>query len=227
MNKIFILYVIIFIVLLFLSEKYKLYAKPKYKFYVKLFIATNVMFTIYVIFFQASNRNEEILNNHSVFYNKIMNKFKHGTISLFQNNPKMKYFFDDLVNNNNLSSESDYLTHRDREMETIITYNIMDTLADFAVFYYSHVNLDNYRNLLISQRYTVIKTFNRYLKSDIFRTHADTYLNNVGGLNTLKFCKEFFNFVQTNPDDKYEKIIASSKIENGQIIKDGKVITLF
>jgi hypothetical protein len=227
MNKIFIFYAIFFIALLFLSEKYKLYANPKYKFYVKLFIATNVMFTIYVIFFQASNHNEEILNNHSVFYDKIMSKLKHGTISLFQNNPKMKYFFDELVNNNNLSSESDYLTHRDHEMEIIISYNIMDTLADFAVFYYSHVDLDNYRKLLISQRYTVIKTFNRYLKSDIFRSHADTYLNNVGGLNTLKFCKEFFNIVQTNPDDEYEKIIASSKIVNGKIFKDGREITLF
>ena len=226
MNKIFILYAIFFIAILFLSEKYKLYKEIKYKFYVKLFIATNVMFTIYVIFFQASNHNEEILNNHSAFYDKIMGDLKYGTLSLFQNNPKMKYYFNELVNGESME-ESEYLMHRYPDMEIIISYKIMDTLADFAVFYYSHVNLDNYRNLLLSQRYTVLKTLNRYLKSDIFRAHVDTYLNNVGGLNTIKFCKEFFNIVQTNPDDKYEKIIATSKIENGLIFKDGREITMF
>jgi len=231
MNKIFILYGIIFVALLFLCEKYKLYNQPKYKFYIKLFISANVMFTIYVIYFQASNHNEEIINNHSTFYNKIMGDLKHGTLFLLKDNPKMKYYFDELVNNNNnnndIYSVSEYLTHRDPDMELTITYKIMDNLTDFAVFYYSHVNLDNYNKLMISQRYTVLKTFNMYLKSQFFRENLDIYLNNVAGLNLMKFCKEFLNISPSNPTDEYAKIIASSKIKNGKIFKDGKEINLF
>jgi len=233
MNKIFILYGIIFVALLFLCEKYKLYNQPKYKFYIKLFISANVMFTIYVIYFQASNHNVEILNNHSKFYNKIMGDIKHGTLFLLKDNPKMKYYFDELVNNNNnnndneMYSVSEYLTHRDPGMELTITYKIMDTFTDFAVFYYSHVNLDSYRTLMISQRYTVLKTFNMYLNSKIFRENLDIYLNSVAGLNVMKFCKEFLNISPSNPTDEYAKIIASSKIENGKIFKDGKEIRFF
>ena len=188
MNKIFILYGIIFVALLCLCEKYKLYNQPKYKFYIKLFISANVMFTIYVIYFQASNHNEEIINNHSDFYNKIMGDLKHGTLFLLNSNPKMKYYFDELIhtnNNNNdnndneMYSVSEYLTHRDPHMELAITYKIMDVFTDFAVFYYSHVNLDNYNTLMISQRYTVLKTFNMYLNSKIFRENLDIYLNHI------------------------------------------------
>ena len=236
MNKIFILYGIIFVALLCLCEKYKLYNQPKYKFYIKLFISANVMFTIYVIYFQASNHNEEIINNHSDFYNKIMGDLKHGTLFLLNSNPKMKYYFDELIhtnNNNNdnndneMYSVSEYLTHRDPHMELAITYKIMDVFTDFAVFYYSHVNLDNYNTLMISQRYTVLKTFNMYLNSKIFRENLDIYLNSVAGLNVMKFCKEFLNISPSNPTDEYAKIIASSKIENGKIFKDGKEIKLF
>ena len=226
MNKIFILYGIIFVALLCLCEKYK--------FYIKLFISANVMFTIYVIYFQASNHNEEIINNHSDFYNKIMGDLKHGTLFLFKDNPKMKYYFDELIhnndnndNNNEMYSVSEYLTHRHPDMELTITYKIMDNLTDFAVFYYSHVNLDNYNTLMISQRYTVLKTFNMYLKSQIFRENLDIYLNNVAGLNLMKFCKEFLDISPSNPTDEYAKIIASSKIKNGKIFKDGKEINLF
>ena len=217
-NNIVIYYSFIFFLIIFLFQKFKLYKHEKYKVYISLFVASNVIFTIYIIFIQAQNHSEEIINSNSTFYNDLMNNLYDETLKIFRENPKMKYYFDELFNNIDSSSTSEYLIQRDPYLEEIISYRIMSSMANYTVFYYSHVNLDNYKDLIVAQRYRIIKIINMFLNSKIFREYLDKYLNNFSGMNNLKFFKEFFNIVPSNPNDDFEKLLIKSKIKDGKII---------
>lgn len=197
MNIVFI-YAIIFIATLWCFHHFGLYKNYKYIVFIKLFVASNVIFTIYLIFVQIRNHSEEIANSNSEFYAKIMSNLFDNTLKLFRENPEMKYFYDDLFNN---SSNAHY-SHsypksikRDKMMEQNITYSIMSSLANYSVFYYSHVELDDYKDLVIVQRERVIKIVNQFLKSKIFKENVVKGLNDFAGLNLIRFFKEFFNVV--------------------------------
>jgi F0F1-type ATP synthase membrane subunit a len=123
----------------------------------------------------------------------------------------MKYFYDDLFNNSNSSSNSNsHMNHhvnmnpvqRDRMMEQNITYTIMSALANYSVFYYSHVDVDDYKELVINQRERVLQIVTQFLKSDIFKENAAKYLNDFAGVNLIIFFKEFFNMVPSKSDNK-------------------------
>ena len=211
MSVIFVFYVLFFVALLLSFHHYKLYKGDKYRTYIKLFIASNVLFTIYVIFIQIQRNREEILNSNTVFYEKIMSNLFDDTLKIFRKNPKMKYFYDDLFNNSNSSSNSNsHMNHhvnmnpvqRDRMMEQNITYTIMSALANYSVFYYSHVDVDDYKELVINQRDRVLQIVTQFLKSDIFKENAAKYLNDFAGVNLIIFFKEFFNMVPSKSDNK-------------------------
>ena len=208
MSVIFVFYVLFFVALLLSFHHYKLYKDDKYRTYIKLFIASNVLFTIYVIFIQIQRNREEILNSNTVFYEKIMSNLFDDTLKIFRKNPKMKYFYDDLFNNNGSHSNSHSHSHvnmnmnaiqRDKMMEQNITYNIMSALANYSVFYYSHVDLDDYKDLVTHQRDRVLQIVTQFLKSDIFKENAAKCLNEFAGVNLVKFFKDFFNMVPSNP----------------------------
>ena len=225
MNGIFGFYVLFFIIILWCFHHYKLYKDDKYKTYIKLFIASNVIFTVYVIFVQIDNHREEILNTNSSFYEKIMSNMFDDTLKIFRKNPKMKYFYDELFNNNgdssssysssyssasaSASASSDFYPHhaaiqtmqRDKMMEQNITYAIMSALANYSVFYYSHADLDEYKELVMNQRERVLKIVTQFLKSSIFKENLAKGLNDFAGLNLIKFFKEFFNVVPSNPSN--------------------------
>ena len=211
MSVIFVFYVLFFVALLLSFHHYKLYKDDKYRTYIKLFIASNVLFTIYVIFIQIQRNREEILNSNTVFYEKIMSNLFDDTLKIFRKNPKMKYFYDDLFNNNGSHSNSHSHSHvnmnmnaiqRDKMMEQNITYNIMSALANYSVFYYSHVDLDDYKDLVTHQRDRVLQIVTQFLKSDIFKENAAKCLNDFAGVNLIKFFKEFFNMVPSKSDNK-------------------------
>jgi hypothetical protein len=91
---------------------------------------------------------------------------------------------------------------RDRMMEQNITYTIMSALANYSVFYYSHVDVDDYKELVINQRDRVLQIVTQFLKSDIFKENAAKCLNDFAGVNLIKFFKEFFNMVPSKSDNK-------------------------
>jgi hypothetical protein len=137
-----------------------------------------------------------------------MSKLFDDTLKIFRKNPKMKYFYDDLFNNNGSHSNSHSHSHvnmnmnaiqRDKMMEQNITYNIMSALANYSVFYYSHVDLDDYKDLVTHQRDRVLQIVTQFLKSDIFKENAAKCLNEFAGVNLVKFFKDFFNMVPSNP----------------------------
>jgi len=217
---ILIIYFILFITILYVFHSLKLYKDEKYKVYISLFVASNVLFTMYVIYIQISNHAEEVLNNNSTFYDNIMIKIFDDTLKIFRENPKMKYFYDELYNNSSSSSSSsnselDYTTQRDKMLEQNISYTIMSSLANYSTFYYSHIKLEKYRELIINQRYRVLKIMNKFLESKIFKENAIRCLNDFAGLNLLKFFKEFYNIVPSNPIDPEEKRIVSTSIHDG------------
>jgi hypothetical protein len=173
-----------------------------------------VIFTVYIIFVQIDNHRQEILNANSSFYERIMSNMFDDALKIFRENPKMKYFYDELFNNNgdssssSSSSSSDFYPHaaiqpmqRDKMMEQNITYTIMSALANYSVFYYSHADLDEYKELVMNQRERVLKIVTQFLKSNIFKENVIKGLNDFAGLNLIQFFKEFFNVVPSNPSN--------------------------
>lgn len=208
-----------FIATLACFHYFKLYKEYKYIVYIKLFVASNVIFTIYLIFVQIYNHTEEIVNTNTEFYAKIMSALFDDTLKIFRENPKMKYFYDDLFNNNNPDANANanannananyneaysnsyshpHEMHRDKMMEQNITYSIMSALANYSVFYYSHVELDAYKDLVMAQRGRVLKIVAQFLKSNSFKENVEKGLNDFAGLNLTHFFKEFFNVVPSN-----------------------------
>jgi hypothetical protein len=118
---------------------------------------------------------------------------------MFRENPKMKYYYDELFNDADYTAHRSHSHPRDKMMEQNITYSIMSALATYSVFYYSHVELDDYKDLVIVQRERVIKIVNQFLKSKIFKENVVKGLNDFAGLNLIRFFKEFFNVVPSNP----------------------------
>ena len=76
----------------------------------------------------------------------------------------------------------------------------MSALANYSEFYYSHVDVDGYTELVTNQRDRVLKIVTQFLKSDIFKENAAKCLNDFAGVNLVKFFKEFFNMVPSKSD---------------------------
>lgn len=210
--------VVIFLVVIYLFQKFKLYKHEKYKVYISLFVALNVLFTCYIIFIQINNHNEELSNENSKFYQNIMTKLFNDTLKIFRENPHMNYFYNEMFNGIPYQ-QSGHIVQRDKVTEQNIVYTTLSSIANYAVYYYAHVKLENYREMILTQRYRCIKIINRFLESPIFKEHLETYFNDFAGLNNLKFFKEFFNITQTNPDTDEEKLIATHKIVDGVVEK--------
>ena len=213
--SIFYIFIIAFILFLVILIKYKIYTQIKYQEIIKIVGICGGFLTLFIIYLQVDNHNEDIQNQTSNSYSTIMKGLFDDTLTMFYNNPKMNYFFENLYNNKEIPDG----IIRDKISEQIISFHIISQCADFAIYFNYHINLDSYSEITSQQCYRVIRILKNFLKSDIFKEYLDQYLNDYEGFGNQKFLKEFFDITASNPTDYYQKLIAKSNIVNGQIIK--------
>jgi len=171
--------------------------------------------TLYIIFIQIDNHIEDVQNQTTKFHMATTHIFFDDTLDFFIKNPDMNYYYENIFNNKKIP----YNTTRNLIKEQIISFMIMSRLANFAIFFNYHIGMQIYSEIVTQECYRIVRIFNNFLKSPIFRGYVDEYLNKYEGFGNQKFLKEFFDIVASKPTNNYQKIIANSNIVDGKLIK--------
>jgi len=173
----------------FVFYRFKLYASEKHKSAIQLLIGLNVVFTVYILYSTLKFHKEEIGNTYSMFYEKLMSGIWGDIQSVFMRHPQMKYFYDELYNGIEISSNE----NRDEYLEQIISFKLLSKYAHYAEYYYSHRDLSEYKDTVLLHNEIILKTMNNNLKSAIFRDYVDRYLSEFGGVPIINWFKEFYD----------------------------------
>jgi hypothetical protein len=217
-----------FVVFNLLFIYFKLYTKEKYKVSIRLFIAFNVLLTAYILLKQIDTHQEDIASNITKNYTDYSDDLYKHIISLLGNNINKSQVSKDLydfnINDNtvvgnkiynNLDKNLDYSSIS--SADKTICLEINSAISNYALFYYTHIELHEYTNKIKRQNLRLLKIINWYLSSPTYNIILVYYLNGSCGLNTLKFFKEFFNISQKNPILDEEKKIAKNNIIDGKV----------
>lgn len=174
-----------------MNHRFKLYKISSYKSSINLFIAFNVLLTVYVIYYTISQHSNNIINSNTTSYNLVVKDIFKDTYDFFIDKPEMEYFFNDLFNNIPPPSN----IKRDLNMEQLCCYKLLSNTASYANYYYTHVNLADYSKLIVTQNERVIIFYKNLLHSKIFNEHLMKYLTTIGGPVNKRYFAEFFDIV--------------------------------
>lgn len=230
--NIFIVYTIFlfsffFINLLFI--KLRLYSQEKYKVSISLFVAFNVLLTAYILLKQMTNHEEEITNILTKYYTDYCDNMYGNMMKRLEDNKinsklcKELFTFDnDIVGNKiykNLANNVEYNVEYNAISipDKSICLEINCSISNYALFYYTHIELADYIIKIKRQNYRILKIINWYLRSPTYNIILINYLNGTCGLFTLKYFKEFFNISQINPIVDQELKIAKNTIIDGKL----------
>lgn len=182
MTKAIILLWIFFMLILLVSIKYNLHKDGRYVQGIQLFVGLNVLLTTYIILVQIDNHTEEVKNENTTFVNMLIG-YENDILEEFMKYPNMKYFFNELYNN----EESSDNYNRDVYLEQLISYKIISFISFHSVYYFSHYNLPTFSELLIEQHKRIVNLVNGFMQSPIFVSYINIYLNRYGGENLERF----------------------------------------
>lgn len=185
----------IFITSVFIFYKFKLYNSEKHKSAIQLLIGLNVIFTVYVLYKSLQIHSEDVANNDSVFFDKLMTGLIESPSRIFVKYPKMKYYYDEIYNED---GSTIYVENRDEYLEQIITYDILNKCSQFTEYYYGHVDIPSYSDKIKIYNVKVLKLMNQHFKSDAFKKYTIMYLNDLAGPIPMQWFKEFYNLVPSN-----------------------------
>lgn len=185
----------IFISSVFIFYKFKLYNSEKHKSAIQLLIGLNVIFTVYVLYKSLQIHSEDVANNDSVFFDKLMTGLIDSPSRIFVKYPKMKYYYDEIYNED---GSTIYVENRDEYLEQIITYDILNKCSQFTEYYYGHVDIPSYSDKIKIYNVKVLKLMNQHFKSDAFKKYTIMYLNDLAGPIPMQWFKEFYNLVPSN-----------------------------
>ena len=182
MNAAIVFVWMFFMLILFVSIKYNLHRDGRYVQGIQLFMGLNVLLTTYIILVQINNHTEEVKNENTTFVNMLIG-YENDILEEFMKYPNMKYFFNELYNN----EESSDNYNRDVYLEQIISYKIISFISFHSVYYFSHYKLPTFSELLIKQHKRVVKLIKGFMQSPIFVSYIKMYLNRYGGENLERF----------------------------------------
>jgi len=146
--------------------------------------------------------------------------FLNETLHDTENNNDLKYddlkvydkkFHDEL---NNIEDIHDSYKNL---QEKALFLGICQTISVYAQYYYLHLELSEYRDLVRLQNNRFYNILEGYLKYPEFRKTLQYFINYQAGHRSQKYMKEFFNISSTNPTDESEKLIATNKIIDGKL----------
>jgi hypothetical protein len=222
----YLLFIICFFIINLLFIKLKLYSQEKYKVSISLFVSFNVLLTAYILLKQITNHQEEIYNIISKNYTDYINAIYTDIIKQLSHENASKLSRELLSFNTieyGIAGNKIYKTLDNPDFDSVSNFDkticlqINSGISNYALFYYTHLELNEYTILIKRQNFRMLKIINSYLKSPTYNIILNHYLNESCGLYTLKYFKEFFYISQSFSFSDEEKKIANN------IIIDGKV----
>ena len=75
-------------------------------------------------------------------------------------------------------------------LEDVYVYKLLAAYGNYAAYYYSHINLSDYKDLLVKHNYRAKKTLTILLKSDKFKKYLNSYITDIAGSDFIQYLKE-------------------------------------
>lgn len=221
---------VIFFIVLFLFNKYKLYSREKWKVTISLFIGLNALFTGFVLYQQNVIHSEGITNKVTDKYNELSNSLYSIPLDYILKTPSLRHLINDMFMNETKKTDDIYndeyyhYNPSDKIMyeklhpeETALFLKICQEVSVYAQYYYLHLRFYEYEKMIKASNNRFKNLLSGYLKYKPFRDVVQYFVNYQAGHRSQKYLKEFFNISSTNPNDKTEKLIAENKIIDGKI----------
>lgn len=182
-----IMYTVISIGIVSVYLYYNLHHSDQFKVLIDLIAAILGFLTIVALLMRASADNASARNIDSEIYDNIITELFTDTIDIFIENPDMQYFFDEIFNNAPRPSNN-----TNELKEQMICFRILSNIGNYAMYYYSHVELPDYTEQLESHNGRVIKIILQFKQSNSFNNALDKYNSDYSGLEFAKYMNEFF-----------------------------------
>jgi hypothetical protein len=179
-------YAVFCIVVIFVYLKFDLHLNDKYKVLIDLSIALFGFLTIFILIQQQNVNNDNIRNQETQLYNDITNNMFTNSLDDFILNKDIQYFYNELYHNKPPSVG----TTTYPILEEVYVYKLLAAYGNYAAYYYSHINLSDYKDLLVKHNYRAKKTLTILLKSDKFKKYLNSYITDIAGSDFIQYLKE-------------------------------------
>ena len=183
-------YAVFCIVIIFAYLRFDLHLNDKYKVLIDLSIALFGFLTIFILIQQQNVNDDNIRNQETLLYNDITNNMFTNSLDDFILNKDIQYFYDELYHNKPVQTE---LT-TNPILEEVYVYKLLAAYGNYAAYYYSHIKLSDYKDLLIKHNYRAKQTLTLLLKSEKFKTYLNSYMKDIAGLDLIQYLKEELNY---------------------------------
>ncbi len=179
-------YTVFYVVVIFLYLYFDLHLNDKYKILIDLSAALFGFLTIFILIQQQNFNNISMRNDESKIYNDILTEMFTDSLDDFILNKDIQYFYNELFHNINPPEG----TVRNVILEEIICFKILSAYGNYTAYYYSHIKLSDYKDILTKHNYRAKHILTTLLNSDRFKTYLNSYLKDLAGLDFKKYMKE-------------------------------------
>ena len=210
----YIFFLFCFVTIYSFFLKYKLYKSQRYTIGITLFTSLNIIITAYTLLNQSENYKISNIDMLTKEYNDYANSIYNDILQQLQTNPKE---FNNFFNLEENAKANDNKPLEISDLDRNICLQINNNLSNYAIFYYSHIKIDDYVFIVKSLNYRILKIIGQYLTSRVYVNLLNQYLNTYAGVNILKWYKEFFNISATEPMTDVEIQISKNTIIDGKI----------
>ena len=182
-------YAIFCVVIIFVYLRFDLHLNDKYKVLIDLSVALFGFLTIFILVQQQNFNDASARNDESQLYNGIITDMFTNSLDDFILNKDIQYFYNVLFHN-----KAPPTNDRNIILEEIIVNKLLAAYGNYAAYYYSHINLSEYTDLLIKHNYRAKQILTILLKSDTFKIYLKTYFIDIAGLDFKQYMKEHMNY---------------------------------
>lgn len=187
----FLIYYAIFcIIVIFLYLRFDLHLNDKYKFLIDIAVALFGFLTIFILIQQQNFNNLTSRNEESKLYNDILTEMFTDSLDDFIYNKDIQYFYNELFHN--IAPPQNI--ERNIILEEVICVKILSAYGNYAAYYYSHIDLSDYKDLLTKHNYRVQNILKILIQSETFKKYLNPYLKNISGVDFVNYMKEHLKY---------------------------------
>ena len=237
---------LVFFIILYIFQKYKLYSSEKWKISISLFLAVNTLLTSFIFMQQNMIHKETIVTQITERYDFLSNNIYNEVLKTIMNKPTLMHLVNEMFLNSNKNQSPEVyddtkiydekfhqsLLHVDEIVgssknieEKALFLQICQSISEYSQNYYLKIQFSEYKGILKRENNRFIIIISGFLKYPNFRLMVQYFINYQAVIYPQMYFKEFFNISSTNSITENQKIVANNKIIDGKI--NGKTKFIF
>jgi len=235
---VFIILWLIFFIVLYIFQKYKLYSSEKWKISISLFLAVNTLLTSFIFVQQNMIHKEAVVTQITERYDFLSNQIYNDTLKTIMNKPSLMHLVNEMFLNSNKTQSlevyddtkfyDEKFQHSLLHVEEIVGLSknidekalflqICQSISEYSQNYYVKLQFSEYKSILQKENNRFINIISGFLKYPNFRLIVQYFINFQSVIYPQLYFKEFFNISSTNPVTENQKLVANNKIIDGKI----------